>query len=94
MSRSVQRDSIPRNVSTRAEALSNPISEPWLRSLGPFRVSLPALDHFPINIWSKLIAQHSREQSRKVMAYGDGLGYLPFREAIDSITTPAPCMPE
>ena len=74
--------SCPRRVSARARLLSKLSSEPWLHSLGPFRVSLPALDHFPINIWSKLVARHSQEQSRGVMAYGDTLGYLPFREAI------------
>src|SRR6266404_5757306 len=75
-------ESVPRKVSRRARALSKLSSEPWLKSLGPFRVSLPALDHFPLNVWSKLVARHSREQSRAIMAYGGGLGYLPFREAI------------
>jgi GntR family transcriptional regulator/MocR family aminotransferase len=78
----VRRESVPRKGSTRAETLTKFSSGPWLRNLGPFRVSLPALDHFPLNIWSKLVARHSREQSRAIMAYGDGLGYLPFREAI------------
>jgi GntR family transcriptional regulator/MocR family aminotransferase len=72
----------PRIVSVRASALLKVVSEPWLHSLGPFRVSLPALDHFPINIWAKLLARHSRRQSRAMMAYGNALGYLPFREAI------------
>jgi GntR family transcriptional regulator / MocR family aminotransferase len=72
----------PRRVSTRATALLKVASEPWLHSLGPFRVSLPALDHFPINIWAQLLARHSRRQSRAMMAYGNALGYLPFREAI------------
>lgn len=75
-------DSRPRKVSARACALPRLASEPWLHSLGPFRVSLPALDHFPVNIWSKLVARHSRKQSLAIMAYGDGLGYLPFRKAI------------
>jgi len=35
-----------------------------------------------VNAWSKLVARHSRTQSRAMMAYGDVLGYLPFREAI------------
>jgi GntR family transcriptional regulator/MocR family aminotransferase len=43
---------------------------------------MPALDEFPINIWSKLVARHSRAQSRGMMAYGDAMGYLPFRKAI------------
>lgn len=70
------------NVSARASSLANCTGEPWLHSLGPFRVSLPALDHFPVNIWSRLVARHCRRLSRTTMAYGDGLGYLPFRKTI------------
>ena len=72
----------PRKVSARAGALLKAPSESWLHNLGPFRVSLPALDQFPIGIWSKLVARHSRRLSRSVMAYGDVMGHLPFREAV------------
>jgi DNA-binding transcriptional MocR family regulator len=57
-------------------------AQSWLDNLGAFRVSLPALDHFPIGVWSKLVARHSRRPPRGIMAYGDAMGYLPFREAI------------
>jgi GntR family transcriptional regulator/MocR family aminotransferase len=57
-------------------------AQPWLSVSGAFRVSLPALDHFPIGIWSKLVARHSRRPPRGIMAYGDAMGYLPFRQAI------------
>jgi GntR family transcriptional regulator / MocR family aminotransferase len=75
-------ESSPRDVSVRAAALLKVPSEVWLHNLGAFRVSLPALDHFPIDVWSDLVARHSRRQSRVIMAYGDAMGYLPFREAI------------
>jgi GntR family transcriptional regulator / MocR family aminotransferase len=71
-----------RRLSVRAEALLKVPSESWLHNLGPFRVSLPALDQFPIGIWSKLVARHSRRLSRSVMAYGDAMGHLPFREIV------------
>jgi GntR family transcriptional regulator/MocR family aminotransferase len=71
-----------RKLSVRAEALLKAPSESWLHNLGPFRVSLPALDQFPIEIWSKLVARHSRRLSRSVMAYGDAMGHIPFREAV------------
>lgn len=71
-----------RRVSARASALMPVAVEPWLRNLGAFRVSLPALDAFPINIWSTLVARHSRRLSRDVMAYGDTLGHLPLRKSI------------
>jgi GntR family transcriptional regulator / MocR family aminotransferase len=72
----------PRSVSARAVALLKVPSEAWLHNLGAFRVSLPALDQFPIDVWSKLVTRHSRRLSRAIMAYGPAMGYLPFREAI------------
>jgi GntR family transcriptional regulator/MocR family aminotransferase len=63
------------------EALSAP-PQVWLDNLGPFRSSLPALEHFPNRIWSKLVSRHLSVPSRQLMAYGDSMGYMPFREAI------------
>jgi GntR family transcriptional regulator/MocR family aminotransferase len=71
-----------RRISTRASALPTAGSEPWLQHRGTFRVSMPALDEFPVNLWSKLVARHTRKLSLGLMAYGDPLGYLPFRKAI------------
>ncbi len=71
-----------RRISRRGTALTHAPVQPWLNVSGAFRVSLPALDHFPISIWSKLVARHSRRPPRGIMAYGDAMGYLPFREAI------------
>jgi GntR family transcriptional regulator / MocR family aminotransferase len=50
--------------------------------LGAFRVSLPALDHFPHKIWSRLVSRHAKQLTTEFMAYGDSAGYLPLREAI------------
>ncbi|HKW74623.1 MAG TPA: PLP-dependent aminotransferase family protein, partial [Terriglobales bacterium] len=72
----------PRRISRRAVALNKLPAQSWLNIIGAFRVSLPALDHFPIGIWSKLVARHSRRPPRGAMAYGDAMGYLPLREAI------------
>src|SRR6266852_4234087 len=71
-----------RRMSRRGAALTRIPAQSWLDNLGAFRVSLPALDHFPIGVWSKLVAQHSRRPPRGIMAYGNAMGYLPFREAI------------
>ncbi|MGA7930157.1 MAG: GntR family transcriptional regulator, partial [Candidatus Sulfotelmatobacter sp.] len=46
----------PRRMSRRGTALTRVPAQSWLDNLGAFRVSLPALDHFPIGIWSKLVA--------------------------------------
>jgi GntR family transcriptional regulator/MocR family aminotransferase len=72
----------PRRISHRGAALTRVPPQSWLDTLGAFRVSLPALDHFPIGIWSKLVARHSRRPPRGIMAYGDAMGHLPFRKAI------------
>jgi GntR family transcriptional regulator/MocR family aminotransferase len=71
-----------RGISRRGAGFMRTPEQPWLNLSGAFRVSLPALDHFPIGIWSKLVARHSRRPPRGIMAYGDAMGYLPFREAI------------
>jgi GntR family transcriptional regulator / MocR family aminotransferase len=71
-----------RRISDRGLELIELPTQPWLNIVGAFRVSLPALDHFPIGIWSRLVAQHSRNPATGIMAYGDAMGYLPLREAI------------
>jgi len=72
----------PRRISRRGAALTHVPTQSWLDNLGAFRVSLPALDHFPIRVWSKLVARHSRKPTRGIMAYGNAMGHLSLREAI------------
>ncbi len=50
--------------------------------LGPFRVSLPALDRFPRALWARLVARHAHRLAPAHMAYGDPAGLGPLREAI------------
>jgi GntR family transcriptional regulator/MocR family aminotransferase len=71
-----------RRPSRREIALRQLPEQSWLNIVGAFRVSQPALDHFPIGIWSKLVARHARTPPKGVMGYADAMGYLPFREAI------------
>ena len=54
----------------------------WLDNLGAFRVSLPALEYFPSELWAKLVNRHMRKQTRQQMAYANAMGYMPLREAI------------
>ena len=75
-------DIAPRRISSRGLALTQLPTQSWLNIVGAFRVSLPALDHFPIGIWSKLVARHSRSSTKGLMGYGDAMGHLPLREAI------------
>jgi len=72
----------PRRMSQRGVALTQLPEQSWLNIVGAFRVSLPALEHFPIALWSKLVARHSRTAARSAMSYRDAMGHLPLREAI------------
>jgi GntR family transcriptional regulator/MocR family aminotransferase len=71
-----------RRMSRRGAVLTELPAQSWLNVLGAFRVSLPALDHFPMGVWSKLMARHYRRPAAAIMAYGDAMGYQPLREAI------------
>jgi GntR family transcriptional regulator/MocR family aminotransferase len=72
----------PRSLSRRGETILRAPVESGLATFGAFRVSLPALDRFPADIWGKLVARQARSLSRTAMAYGDALGLPAFREAI------------
>jgi GntR family transcriptional regulator/MocR family aminotransferase len=54
--------------------------EPWLGGTGAFRVSEPALDHFPRAAWARLVARHGRTDES--LTYGSPLGHLPLRRAL------------
>jgi GntR family transcriptional regulator/MocR family aminotransferase len=71
-----------RVVSRGPAALLQREPEPWLQGWGAFRVSQPAVNHFPFEVWSSLTARHSRNPSRSMLLYGDPMGYRPFREAV------------
>ena len=71
-----------RRMSHRGISLTEFPVQSWLNVQGAFRVSLPALDHFPMRIWSRLMARHYRRPASGIMAYGDAMGYQPLREAI------------
>lgn len=71
-----------RKMSRRGIAWARQPPQSWLDNLGAFRVSLPALDHFPFSVWWKLMARHARQPRLDLMAYSNPIGYLPLREAI------------
>jgi len=72
----------PRRISRAALAVKSRTTQPWLNLSGAFRLSLPALDQFPTDNWSRLVARHARRPAKHLMAYDDSMGYAPFREAI------------
>ena len=72
----------PRRIAALAAPTHNPSRYPWLSISGAFRMHLPALDHFPVEIWSRLVARHVRERTRQVIAYGNSMGYRPLCAAL------------
>jgi GntR family transcriptional regulator/MocR family aminotransferase len=74
----------PRNVS-RSSLLYPSFDRTRLpRGWGAFGVHQPAFDHFPFEVWSKLIARHSRNPVASVLHHVDPLGSQRFRQAICS----------
>ena len=49
---------------------------------GPFAADLPAFDKFPIDAWSKLMAQSWRQVQPSMLGYADPAGYEPLRHLI------------
>ncbi|MCP4072658.1 MAG: PLP-dependent aminotransferase family protein [Hyphomicrobiales bacterium] len=50
--------------------------------LRAFRPGLPDLEHFPFQLWSRIIGRFWRNPPRDLLSSGDVAGYLPLREAI------------
>ncbi len=57
---------------------------PWRNGWGAFGVHQPALDHFPFDLWSKLLSRHSRSLRIHSSTNLHPLGLKIFREAICS----------
>jgi GntR family transcriptional regulator/MocR family aminotransferase len=72
----------PRMVARCPAALLRLAPEPWFGGFGAFRLSEPAVDHFPVAVWSRLVARHSRNTTREAMIYGSPMGPLPFRQVV------------
>ncbi|MGH7100790.1 MAG: PLP-dependent aminotransferase family protein [Acetobacteraceae bacterium] len=51
-------------------------------ALRAFATGLPALDEFPMALWSRFAARHWRAGRAEVMGYGDAAGDLVLRQAI------------
>lgn len=50
--------------------------------LGPFRMSVPALDQFPHTPWARLVSRHAHALTHTNMAYGDPSGLGALRAAV------------
>jgi len=67
------------------------------RPIHAFRANLPALDLFPIALWTKLAMRRLRRISTRQLMGCDPLGYQPLRQAIAdylSVSRGVRCVPE
>jgi GntR family transcriptional regulator / MocR family aminotransferase len=72
----------PRLVAQRCSALAHRNRPPWFSAVGAFGVGQVAFDHFPLHIWSNLVARHCRNSTAVSAHYGDAIGSPALREAI------------
>ena len=71
-----------RRLGRRSSLFPRFVETPWRHGWGAFGVHQPALDHFPFEVWSRLVTHHSREPRLHAIHYVDPLGLEPFRHAI------------
>jgi GntR family transcriptional regulator / MocR family aminotransferase len=74
----------PRHTSRRSKLFPLYAPLPWQHGWGSFGVHQPALDQFPFEVWSKLLARHSRVLRVHSNLNIHPLGLEPFRDAICS----------
>jgi len=70
----------PRRVSRLAERLMPPPAG-CVTPTRPFRPE-PAIDAFPIELWTRIAARRLRRATRTLLADADPRGYRPLREAV------------
>jgi GntR family transcriptional regulator/MocR family aminotransferase len=71
-----------RPVSRRSSVLPHFRVESWRNGWGAFGVGQVAVDQFPHQVWSSLMARHYRSKDPKSFHYGDYLGSGTLRQAI------------
>jgi GntR family transcriptional regulator/MocR family aminotransferase len=72
----------PRPLARRSSILSRVESPPWLKGWGAFGVGQIAVDQFPLQVWSNLVARRSRNMDARSFHYGELMGSKPLRETI------------
>ena len=74
----------PRPIARRSSLLPTFEGSPSRLGWGAFGVHQPAFDQFPFEIWSSLVARHSRNPDARAVHHVDPLGSERFREEICS----------
>ncbi|CDG85406.1 MocR-like pyridoxine biosynthesis transcription factor PdxR [Janthinobacterium agaricidamnosum] len=73
-----------RPLSRRGEEVAAAMSQVAYHGskLRAFRVGMPAIEHFPFDVWSRLETRRRRRSPAHLMGYSDPAGYLPLRELL------------
>lgn len=72
-------------ISARGNALASVkrVAVPYERGHGrAFQHGLPAIDLFPMTLWSRLLARRARDHAGSLFGYETGAGFRPLQEAI------------
>ena len=71
-------------ISRRGEALAETRPSSFKVGSAPraFRIGTPALDRFPMHVWTRLASRRLRTMTLGQLDYGDAAGFLPLRQAI------------
>lgn len=71
-------------LSIRSQALATANLGPWGqdRAPQPFRPDLLALDHFPIDLWGRLVSRQWREATLALLSYSEPAGLRALREEV------------
>ena len=73
----------PGRLSRRGQTLAtNRLGIRYIEPPRPFRPGTPAIDHFPFDLWSRLLAKYWRREPAGLLPYTDPAGYEPLRAAI------------
>ena len=74
----------PRRLARRAGYLAGlgSASPGGIPAIRAFRSGVPALDEFPVRLWSQLVARQWKHPGRALLGHGDPLGYPPLRKAL------------
>lgn len=71
-----------RFVSRGSAVLPEFKGRPWQNKWGPFVVGQVAFEHFPVEVWSRLVNRHVRNAGANSFHYGDPMGSESLRGAI------------
>jgi GntR family transcriptional regulator/MocR family aminotransferase len=71
-----------RSGSQRSDALAPIDNAPWLLAKGAFSVGQLAYEHFPIQVWSRLLARQARNLRTTSLQYGPAGGRMDLRETL------------